>query len=540
MAPGDDAVMAVKPASAVTPMMAQYLEIKTANPDCLLFYRMGDFYELFFEDAEIASRALGITLTKRGKHSGKDIPMCGVPVHAADEYLQRLIRLGHKVAVCEQTEDPAQAKKRGYKSVVRREVVRLVTPGTLTEDSLLEAKRNNFLAALAKHRGDNALALAWIDISTGEFCVTATNPGRLAADLSRIEPSEIIVSDSALDEKELCQPLNESGAALSPMPASQFDSASAERRLKEFFKVAALDAFGEFNRAQIAACGALIEYITLTQVGKIPAIHSPTLRRHNAVMLIDAATRMNLELVRTMSGERRGSLLSVIDRTITGAGGRLLGEWLSAPLRDIGEITNRQDAVGYLMDQSGLREELRSDLKACPDLARALSRLTLGRGGPRDLAGIRDGLDAARKLADRLNEQPGLAGPPDPISDIAGVLAADDGGLYGELDSVLANALPAMARDGGFVKPGCSAELDEARALRDESRKVIAGLQAGYARDTEIKALKIKHNNVLGSFIEVPAQDGAMLMGEPHSARFIHRQTMANAMRFTTVELTEL
>ena len=535
-----DAPVSSKPASAPTPMMAQYLEIKTANPDCLLFYRMGDFYELFFEDAEVASRALGITLTKRGKHSGEDIPMCGVPVHAADDYLQRLIRLGHKVAVCEQTEDPAEAKKRGYKAVVRREVVRLVTPGTLTEDSLLEAKRNNFLSALARHKGDGALALAWIDISTGAFSVTATSSGRLAAELARIEPSEVIVADSLLADDQLAQALSECGAAISPLPASRFDSAAGERRLKTFFDVAALDSYGDFGRAEMAACGGLLEYVELTQVGSMPAIRPPMVASHNAVMLIDVATRTNLELVRTLSGERKGSLLSVIDRTITGAGGRLLSEWLAAPLQNVAAIAERQDVVAYFLDQADLRSTVRAHLKACPDLARALSRLTVGRGGPRDLAGVRDGLAAARALAQDLADHGGLATRPKLAGDLAASLSADDAGLGSSLSAVLGDQLPLLARDGGFVKSGHSAELDECRALRDESRKVIAGLQAGYAGEVDVKSLKIKHNNVLGYFIEVPAQHGPTLMGEPHNAKYIHRQTMANAMRFTTTELAEL
>ncbi len=535
-----DAPVAQKPASAPTPMMAQYLEIKTANPDCLLFYRMGDFYELFFEDAEVASRALGITLTKRGKHSGEDIPMCGVPVHAADDYLQRLIRLGHKVAVCEQTEDPAEAKKRGYKAVVRREVVRLVTPGTLTEDSLLEAKRNNFLSALARHKGDGTLALAWIDISTGAFSVTATSAGRLAAELSRIEPSEVIVADTLLADEALAQALAECGAAISPLPASRFDSAAGERRLKAFFAVAALDSFGDFGRAEMAACGGLLDYVELTQVGSMPALRPPVAAAQNAVMLIDVATRTNLELVRTLSGERKGSLLSVIDRTITGAGGRLLSEWLAAPLQDVAAIAERQDVAAYFLDQTDLRSTVRTHLKACPDLARALSRLTVGRGGPRDLAGVRDGLAAARELTRALEDDGALATRPKLAGELAGLLAADDGGLGASLSAVLGDQLPLLARDGGFVKSGHSTELDECRALRDESRKVIAGLQADYAGEVDVKSLKIKHNNVLGYFIEVPAQHGPTLMGEPHSAKYIHRQTMANAMRFTTTELAEL
>jgi DNA mismatch repair protein MutS len=526
--------------SATTPMMAQYLEIKTANPDCLLFYRMGDFYELFFDDAEVASRALGITLTKRGKHNGEDIPMCGVPVHAADGYLQRLIKLEHRVAVCEQTEDPAEAKKRGYKAVVRREVVRLVTPGTITEDSLLDAKQNNYLAALARHKGDNALALAWVDISTGVCAVTATAKSRLAAELARLDPSEIIVLDTVLADAGFAGILKESGAALTPLPATQFDSANAERRLKEFFSVEALEGFGNFSRVETAACGALIEYVSITQVGKLPAIRPPRHDSPDSAMLIDAATRTNLELVRTLSGTRKGSLLSVIDATVTGGGGRLLADWLSAPLRDCDVINARLDAVALFHDDSARREDVRIKLKSCPDIARALSRLSLGRGGPRDLAALRDGLAVSRQTAGVLNDGDSLISLPDAIAQIAETLLRDDNGLAEELAAILAPDLPNLARDGGFVKAGFSDELDEALSLRDESRKVIAGLQSGYAAQADVKNLKIKHNNMLGYFIEVPAQHGNRLMAEPLNTVFIHRQTMANAMRFSTVELSDL
>ena len=526
--------------STITPMMAQYLEIKTANPDCLLFYRMGDFYELFFDDAEIASRALGITLTKRGKHNGGDIPMCGVPVHAADGYLQRLIKLGHRVAVCEQTENPAEAKKRGNKSVVRREVVRLVTPGTITEDSLLEAKQNNYLAALARHKGDDTLALAWVDISTGECAVTGTTPGQLAAELARLDASEIIVPDTLLGDGQLAGILNESGSALTPLPAARFDSASAERRLKTFFSVEALEAFGNFSRVETAACGALIDYVSITQVGKLPTIRPPRHEGPDTAMLIDAATRVNLELVRTLSGSRKGSLLSVIDDTVTGGGGRLLAEWLSAPLRDCDAINGRLDAVGLFYDDATRRADVRQNLKACPDIARALSRVSLGRGGPRDLAALCDGLAVSRQTAGILNAPGGLVDLPQAVAEIAETLQRDDDGLAAELSDVLADDLPNLTRDGGFVKPGYSAELDEALSLRDESRKVIAGLQSGYAELADVKNLKIKHNNMLGYFIEVAAQHGQRMMAEPLNATFIHRQTMANAMRFSTVELSDL
>ena len=523
-----------------TPMMAQYLEIKAANPNCLLFYRMGDFYELFFEDAEIASRALGIALTKRGKHQGEDIPMCGVPVHAAGDYLHRLIKLEHKVAVCEQTEDPAEAKKRGSKAVVRREVVRLVTPGTLTEDNLLTAKRNNYLAALARIRSIDGLALAWLDISTGEFAVAATDAGRLGADMARLDPGEIITADTLLADDAVAPVLRQSGYSITPLPASRFDSASAERKLKQHFNVEALEAYGAFSRLQIAAAGALIDYVLLTQVGRLPAIRPPRLIAGDETMLIDAATRTNLELTRTLSGHHKGSLLHTIDRTVTGAGGRLLGERLSAPLTDPSAINHRLDAVDYFRRQSDLRSDLRRVLKASPDIARALSRITVDRGSPRDLGVIRTGLATAGELARLLETATDLDEPAPEVRDAASALATDDGGLAAQLSESLDDELPLNTRDGGYVRPGFSSDLDEHRRLRDDARKVIAGLQATYAEATGIKSLKIRHNNVLGYFIEVTQQNAAVLTSAPHVETFVHRQTMANAMRFTTGELAEL
>ncbi|MDH3741024.1 MAG: DNA mismatch repair protein MutS, partial [Hyphomicrobiales bacterium] len=337
------ALAAVK--ATATPMMAQYLEIKAANPGSLLFYRMGDFYELFFHDAEIASEALGIALTKRGKHLGEDIAMCGVPVHSSGDYLHKLIRQGHRVAVCEQTENPAEAKKRGSKSVVRREVVRLITPGTLTEDNLLQSKRHNYLVALARIRSDDKLALAWLDISTGDFTVSPSSLDRLSADLARLEPGEIIAPDSMLSDPTLGDVLRQSGYPLCPLPGSRFDSSGAERRLKEHFNIAALEAFGAFTKVEIAACGALLDYVSLTQVGKLPAVHPPRQMASDATVLIDAATRTNLELTHTLSGQRRGSLLDTIDMSVTGAGGRLLAERLSMPLTDVNAINARLDSV---------------------------------------------------------------------------------------------------------------------------------------------------------------------------------------------------
>jgi DNA mismatch repair protein MutS len=527
-------------AARVTPMMEQYQEIKAANPDCLLFYRMGDFYELFFGDAEVASRALGIVLTKRGKHLGADIPMCGVPIERADEYLHRLIALGHRVAVCEQLEDPAAARKRGNKSVVRRDVVRLVTPGTLTEDSLLDAARNNYLLALARARPSTTeaaplFALAFLDISTGEFRVMECDRLGLAAEIARLEPGEIIVSDALYGDAEIAAYLRE--LPVTPLTRDVFDGATAERRLASYFAVATTEAFGAFSRLELTAAAACITYVERTQIGRKPPLSPPTREAAGATLMIDAATRANLELMRTLSGERRGSLAAGIDRTVTSAGARLLNQRLAAPLTDPPAIAQRLDAIEAFVDDAAARGELRAQLAAAPDLARSLARLVVGRGGPRDLAAIRDGLVAAAALARRLGA---LTELPAEIAAAAAALAAPARAIVATLSAALADDLPHLKRDGGFVRPGHDGALDETRALRDESRRVVAALQARYADEAGVRALKVRHNNVLGYFIEVTAQHGEKLLSAPLNATFIHRQTLAGQVRFTTTELAAL
>src|SRR6516162_8201245 len=525
-------------APRATPVMEQYIEIKAANPDCLLFYRMGDFYELFFEDAEIAARALGIVLTKRGKHLGRDIPMCGVPVHRADEYLHRLIALGHRVAVCEQLEDPAEAKKRGGKSVVRRDVIRLVTPGTLTEDTLLDAKRNNYLLAIARARAsvgeESRFALAWIDISTGEFRIAECDRAGLAADIARLEPGEIIVSDALYGDSALA-PYLRALPGVTPLARDVFDGATAERRLATYFGLSTTESFGALSRLELTAAAACISYVERTQLGSRPPLSVPVRETQAATLSIDQATRSNLELVRTLSGERRGSLLAAIDRTVTAAGARLLAQRLAAPLTDPAAIARRQDAVEFFVTDAAARADMRERLAAAPDLARALARLVVARGGPRDLAAIRDGIIAAAGLADELEKRANIAAE---LAQAARALRRLD--LARELSAALAEELPHLKRDGGFVRAGYDAALDEARALRDESRRVIAALQARYADTTSVRTLKIRHNNVLGYFVEVTAQHGERLMAPPLNATFIHRQTLAGQVRFTTTELGEL
>jgi len=517
--------------ATVTPMMAQYLEIKEQHKDALLFYRMGDFYEMFFDDAVAAAEALDIALTKRGKHLGQDIPMCGVPVRAAENYFQTLIRKGFRVAVCEQMEDPAEARKRGSKAVVRREVVRLVTPGTLTEDSLLEARRHNFLAAFSEVR--DLAALAWVDISTGTFHVMSCPPVRLGPELARLGPREVLISETRRERYEAL--ITDIGGAPTPLAPASFDSTSAEKRLCAQFGVQTLDAFGQFSRAELSAMGALIDYLELTQRGKLPLLRPPQREALDGVMQIDAATRRNLELVESMNGGREGSLLHAIDRTITAAGARLLEQRLSSPSRHLEVIEARQASVAFMYEQSDLSLTLRDFLRKSPDMDRALSRLALDRGGPRDMAAIRNGLAQAKALHRILKdlELPSL------LAEATRDLSGHDS-VFQALDEALVADPPVIAREGGFIAPGHDPELDEMRKLRDEGRSVIAALQEKYIGETGIQSLKVKHNNVLGYFIETPATHAKKMLSPQLSETFIHRQTTANAVRFTTLELSEL
>ncbi|WP_380058626.1 DNA mismatch repair protein MutS [Falsihalocynthiibacter sp. SS001] len=511
-------------------MMAQYLELKAQYQNALLFYRMGDFYEMFFDDAVDAAAALDIALTKRGKHEGADIAMCGVPVHSAEGYLLTLIRKGFRVAVCEQMESPAEAKKRGYKAIVKRDVVRLVTPGTLTEESLLEARKHNYLAAYSVVR-DQA-ALAWVDISTGSLHVMETTATRLGPEIARLGPSELVVSEAQFEDCAWLE--NDFSLSLTPIARSSFDSTAAEKKVKALFKVRSLDAFGTFSRAEISALGAIVDYLEITQKGKLPLLRAPQKESTGGTVQIDAATRRNLEITQSMSGGREGSLLSAIDRTLTAGGGRLLTRRISAPSTSLDTIHARQDAVSFMLENGAVCDPLREALRRTPDLDRALSRLSLERGGPRDVAAIREGLSQATQIAESLPDT-----LPDLLKTASDALLGHDE-LVDLLDRALVADPPLLARDGGFIAPEFDEELDEARKLRDEGRSVIANMQAKYAEQAGVSALKIKHNNVLGYFIETPATHAEKMLAAPLSETFIHRQTTANQVRFTTVELSEM
>lgn len=536
------AKIASKPAAgAVTPMMSQYLAVKEQYPDCLVFYRMGDFYELFFDDALTASAALDITLTQRGgKGDAEGIPMCGVPWHSHESYLSRLIRQGFKVAICEQVETPEQAKQRGgYKALVRRDVVRVVTQGTLTEDTLLEKSQNNYLVCVAETSGE--LGVAWLDLSTGDFTLQPSYPTDLGAVLARLEAGEILIPEKLAQNPVLFETLADYKKQLTLQPDSRFDSANARKRLEKIFNVGTLDSFGGFGRAEIAAAGALIDYVELTQKGKFPRLSPPRQLTLGSFMEIDAATRRNLEITHTLNGERKGSLLHAIDRTVTGAGARLLARYIAMPLTDVQEINKRLDMVAHFFEREKLRKDMREQLRLCADIERALARLSLERGNPRDLAAVRDTLKQAAILYQALTQSAPL---PQCLEHAAHNLKTWGAHhpLIDQLTRALAEDLPALTREGGFIAKGYSPKLDELRMLRDESRQLIANLQSTYSKKTGVQGLKIKHNNVIGYFIEVTSThaDKLMTSAANKDGTFIHRQTLANNARFSTVELAEL
>ncbi len=504
--------------------MQQYFEIKSRYPNALLFYRMGDFYELFFEDAHTASSILDIALTKRGKHEGEEIPMCGVPVHAAEIYLPRLIASGHNVAICEQLETPEEAKKRGYKAIVKRDVVRLVTPGTITEEALLAPNETHYLAAL--HSKGSDVALSWLDISTGEWRVMTADYTHLHAQLARLQPREILITEAANTES-----LMEWKPLLRTQHASTFDALKAERNMKQHFGVHDVAGIGHFTTEMLGAMGALLHYVSLSQMQALPRLDIPAIEMPDAHLFMDASTRRNLELTHTLTGERKGALLQVIDKTLSAAGGRLFYRFLTAPSRDIALISARLDAVEWLKNTHPLREKLRHTLRETTDIERAIGRIALGRGGPRDLLSIRQGLANCLALREALFAHHSVLPP---------MLRHSVQSLHGQssvldtLQRALANEAPVFARDGGFIAAGYKADLDEWRRLRDEGKRILLALEQRLKNETGIPSLKIKHNNVLGYFIEI-----TQIHEKKVPDQFIHRQSLAGVLRYSTPELNE-
>ncbi|MBM0170722.1 DNA mismatch repair protein MutS [Altererythrobacter sp. C41] len=505
-----------------TPMMEQYHALKREAEGCLLFYRMGDFFELFFDDARQAAAILDIALTSRGEHGGEAVPMCGVPAHSAESYLARLIKAGCRVAIAEQVETPEEAKKRGgSKTLVRRDIVRFVTAGTLTEEALLEPRRANMLVAVCELRG--TIGIAAVDISTGRMELEECAPDRLGAALARLGPSEVVAPED-WDARP---------AEAIERARQDFASDAGEARLKAVHGVATLDGFGAFTRPMLAAAGGLLAYLDHAGRGKLPLLLPPVARESDSAMAMDEATRASLEILEAQRGGRQGSLIAAIDRCATGAGARQLADDLSAPLTDRAAIEARLALVGWLHADPLLRADLREVLRALPDIGRALGRIVAGRGSPRDLGQVRDGLAEARRVRDYLQ------GKPDRPALLERLLPAmgGHGALVDLLQRALVPAPPTERQNGGFIAEGYDAALDELRQTSGNARRAIAALEGRYREDTGIAALKIKHNGVLGYFIEVPAKHADALMAS--DSGFTHRQTMAGAVRFNSLGLHE-
>ena len=514
-----------------TPMISQFLKIKSQYSDALLFYRMGDFYELFFEDAEIAAAVLNITLTKRGKHNGQDIPMCGVPCHSSENYLLNLIRKGHKVAVCEQLEKPEEAKKRGYKSVVRRDVVRLITPGTLTEESLLAEGRNNFLLSCIESNG--VYGASWTDISTGEFyCSKLDNKGLLSL-INRILPSEILIP---LDYEETFKSLNlNRDVIVSTLPLQSFDYTLSKERLEKHFSIKSASIFGDFDINEISAMGALLSYLEITQCGQTAPLTTPKRETEGLYLKIDAASRKSLEITQTLDGNIKGSLLGTINKTLTSGGARLLQDRLNCPSIDLKQITDRQDAVSFFIKYQSTMTKVREILKQTPDMQRSLSRLSLNRGGPKDLSIIRNCLRSTKAIKDLISHKkiPTF---------LTKIIKNFDGFdiILSELNSGLIETPPPSVKDGNYISLNHNSKLKDLSDLKKNSQNLIAQLQMKYINITKVNSLKIKHNNVLGYFAETPVSQAKKMDTSNLSETFIHRQTTTNSSRFSTLELSDM
>lgn len=517
----------VKPSASMTPMLQQYCDIKKKYPGVLLLFRLGDFYELFFEDARTAAVALSIALTKRSQ-KGEDVPMCGIPAHASENYIARLIKQGFKVAICEQMETPEDAKKRGHKAIVERDVIRIITPGTLTEESLLESRQNNFLVALKEQK--NNIGVASVDISTGELLVQSVPISALESALYRLDPKEILINTSLIKHTDLYDVFKTYKERITVQPDIRFDFKNGRTRLEKAFDVCTLEVFGEFTDTEIMASGALLEYIELTQKSSFPQLQPPKHLNQTGFLQIDAATRKNLELEYTQTGERKGSLLSIIDKTLTAGGARLLARSLAFPFVDKEKIEARLTQVEWLLHNPSLQEEVTGHLKNLPDGERILCRLSLGRGGPRDLGSIKELLNKAQQVQAILSPLRNQS----PLASIIQEISTHTT-LQDRLGTALREDMPLMARDGNFIAPGYLEELDTLRSLKNDSQKTMAALQTRYIQETGIQSLKIKYNNILGYYIEITA-----IHKERVPDHFIHRQTLSNAMRFSTSELVEL
>ncbi|MDE5065244.1 DNA mismatch repair protein MutS [Wolbachia endosymbiont of Drosophila tristis] len=539
-----------------TPVMEQYLNLKAQYKDHLLFYRLGDFYELFFDDAIKAAKLLNIVLTKRGNSCGQEIPMCGVPAHSSESYLHKLIDLGFKVAICDQLETADEAKKRGYKSIVKRDVVRVVTPGTIIEDSLLEDKSNNYLASIVEQNDE--YAISWLELSTGKFFHTLTSLKALDSDLLRISPRELLISEKFTEDEKIRSILKNDKISITQHAQSFFEYSKSHRTLCEFYKIRELGSIGNFSKVEIMACGALLEYVRVTQRGSIPRLEFPKTYKQQNFMLIDASARRNLELFSTQFGEKKGSLISVIDHTVTASGGRLLKQMLASPLACSKAINLRLSTAQFFVNNHDSRRKIREILSNIPDIERSLSRLILGRGSPKDMNLLKIGLGKTLELSEflckiesgengSLPQQYVIQTEIQPASR-AGITVKSDKSelstihkslgnhkdLFELLNSAILDNNLSSVKEGGFIHSKYNSELSELSYILNNSNKLVTKLRESYRDLTGIAALKILHNNILGYYVEVSANHKIT------SDIFIHRQSLANSMRYTTNELKEL
>ena len=521
----------------LTPMMIQYLDIKKKTNNCLLFYRLGDFYELFFDDAKIAAPVMDVVLTRRGRHDGLDIPMCGVPIHSSDMYLSRLTRAGFKVAVCEQVELPSEAKKRGPKSIVKREITRIVTAGTITDESLLEAKKNNFLLSLSWRRDE--VGAAWVDISTGEIGIEKlASVSDIKALVSRLDPAEILASDLAKEESFFLNIVNDFSSYLTYLPNSKFSLEASIENLRSYYGVATLDGFGNFSDIEVIACGVLLNYISESQSGQIPPLTRPNKIESNNVMSIDVATRRNLEILASLSGERRGSLIDSVDKTLTSSGARTLASDLNAPLTSCEEIKKRHDIISLFISDQNLLDNIKKELSITPDHARSLSRVGVERAGPRDLEIIRKGLHQSQKIQFLLSSNISYQKIKMIKKLVAGLSINKE--LLNTLEIALSDQLPINVKEGDFIREKFDKSLDDLREIRDKGHIKIRDMEKIEREKTGISSLKIKYNNIWGYFIEVTANASETLKNKSSFERYIHRQTLSNAIRYSTADLIDL
>ena len=521
-----------------TPMIEQYLSIKNQYKDVLLFYRMGDFYELFFDDAVIASKALDITLTKRGRANGMDIPMCGVPFHSADNYLPRLIKKGFNVAVCEQTETPEQVKASGKKGPLKREVVRIISPGTITEDNLLESTTNNFLGAIINL--NNSISISWVDVSTGSFKSrnfnkknNQINQNQLLNNfLLRMNFSELLISE----QMKLDFIAEEWHSIIKRQPSNIFHYSSSMRQICSYYSIVSLDGIGVFSDGEIITAGVLLSYLNLTQCGKIPILSMIKSENENSFLEIDYFTQKSLEIVKNLSGKSEGSLISCIDDTITSSGARLLKQRIVEPFYDIKQINEQYDLIDWFLKNRQCALQYKNNLKNIPDLERSLSRISSLRGSPKDLVLISKGFLNIYEIYEDLTKFNKDLKKPNILNAISQNLEIDYS-LFFNIQSAFKTDTSLLAKEGGFIKDGYNIKLDHLRKLRDNEFNEIIQLQKNYAEVSKVNSLKIKNNRVLGYHIEVRAMHDLSLR---NTDQFIHRQTTAQTSRFTTIELNEI